>query len=157
VAGALALVTLAESPSVLVVLALGGLLAGASSLASVMRAAIVPNLVPPGRLRSALALDFGLFQLTGIVGPAAGGFMIAVGGVGFSYAVTAGTAIVVLIALPMLPAQRPRGLRDSPPVLTALREAWRSRAATGPSPPASASTCSAWRRRGPGRCFPCWP
>ena len=39
---------------------LGGLLAGLGAIQNVTRSAIVPNLVAPARLRSALALNFGL-------------------------------------------------------------------------------------------------
>ena len=41
----------------------------------------MPNLVEPERLRSALALNFGLMQVTMVVGPAVGGLLIAAFGV----------------------------------------------------------------------------
>ena len=42
----------------------GGLLAGFGAVQNVTRSAILPNLVRPARLRSAIALNFGLYQLT---------------------------------------------------------------------------------------------
>ncbi len=68
-AGALGAVTLAARPPAVVILILGGLLAGSSALDNVTRAAIVPRIVPADRLRSALAFNYGAYQLTGIVGP----------------------------------------------------------------------------------------
>ena len=59
---------------------LGGLLAGFGAVQNVTRTAIVPNLVAPARLRSALALNFGLFQLTLVIGPALGGLLIGASG-----------------------------------------------------------------------------
>ena len=43
----------------------------------------------PERLRPALALNFGLYQLTLVIGPALGGLLIAALGVGAAYAVDA--------------------------------------------------------------------
>src|SRR5262249_14414546 len=56
-AAALAAVTLATRPPVIVILVLGGLLAGSSSVDNVTRAAIVPRVVAQARLRSALAFN----------------------------------------------------------------------------------------------------
>ena len=56
---------------------LGGLLAGFAAVQNVVRSAIVPNLVAPAHLRRAIALNFGLYQLTLVVGPGLGGLLIA--------------------------------------------------------------------------------
>jgi MFS family permease len=69
-AGLLGAVTLATHPPAVLILLLGGLLAGSASLDNVTRSAIVPRVVPPERLRSALAFNYGTYQVTGIVGPA---------------------------------------------------------------------------------------
>ena len=61
-----------------------GLLAGGSSLQLTAQSSIIPALVGD-RLRSALAFNFGAYQLTGIIGPALGGLTIAALG-GFAYA-----------------------------------------------------------------------
>ena len=77
VAAALAALTFAGSPSIPLLYLLGGLTAGFGAIQNVTRSAIVPNLVDPPRLRSALALNFGLMQVTMVVGPAVGGLLIA--------------------------------------------------------------------------------
>ena len=55
-AGGLAAVTFAGHPAVVVLYVLAGLLAGFSALQNVVRSAIVPTLVRPAQMRSALAL-----------------------------------------------------------------------------------------------------
>src|SRR4029078_9752164 len=54
----------------------GGLRAGVGAIQNVTRSAIIPNLVRPEKLRSALALNFGLYQVTLVVGPGVGGLLI---------------------------------------------------------------------------------
>ena len=82
-AGALGAVTFATHPPAIVILILGGVARRQSSaLDNVTRAAIVPRIVPADRLRSALAFNYGAYQLTGIVGPAIGGILIATIGLG---------------------------------------------------------------------------
>src|SRR3954468_7300431 len=58
--GLLAVGAFAGDPLLPVLYALGGLLAGFGAIQNVARSAIVPNLVRPKKLRSALALNFGL-------------------------------------------------------------------------------------------------
>ena len=106
-AGALAAVTLATHPPAIVILILGGLLAGSSALDNVTRAAIVPRIVPADRLRSALAFNYGAYQLTGIVGPAIGGILIATIGLGESYLVDAISCLAMLASAIALSAQPP--------------------------------------------------
>jgi MFS family permease len=69
-AAALCVAALAGEPPVWLLYLLGGLLAGAGSIQTVARSAIVPNLVSPERLRSALAFTYGTYQLAMVVGPA---------------------------------------------------------------------------------------
>ena len=73
----LALLTFAGSPPVWSLFVLAGLHAGFGAVQNVVRSAIVPNLVSPQHLRSALALSFGLYQLTLVIGPAIAGVLIA--------------------------------------------------------------------------------
>ncbi len=122
-AGALAAVTLATHPPAIVILILGGLLAGSSALDNVTRAAIVPRVVPADRLRSALAFNYGAYQLTGIVGPAVGGILIATIGLGESYLIDAVSCLAMLCcsARALRPAAgrrrgRHRGTPADPPV-----------------------------------------
>jgi MFS family permease len=92
---------------------LGGLLAGFGAIQNVTRSAIVPNLVDPAHLRSALALNFGLFQLTLVLGPALGGVLIGLLGVGAAYTVDAVSCLAMVGALvamaPQLPLQEEGG------------------------------------------------
>src|SRR3954452_17195565 len=88
-AGALCVAAVAGTPPVWLLYVLGGLLAGFGAVQNVARSAIVPNLVAPSRLRSALAVNYGLYQLTMVVGPGLGGLLISAGGVELAYAVDA--------------------------------------------------------------------
>ena len=106
VAAALTASALLERPPVALLFVLAGALAGAAAIDNVTRAAVVPQLVGPARLRPALSLTFGLGQVSSVVGPALGGLLIAVAGVGAAYAVdTAAFAATLLVtrALPPLP------------------------------------------------------
>ena len=93
---------------------LGGLLAGFGAVQNVARSAIVPNLVDPDHLRSALALNFGLFQLTLVVGPGLGGLLIGLAGVGAAYTVDAVSCFAMVAALVAMAPQPPHGA--GPPV-----------------------------------------
>jgi MFS family permease len=106
-AGALGAVTLATRPPAVLILVLGGLLAGSSALDNVTRSAIVPRVVPRNRLRSALAFNYGAYQLTGIVGPAVGGILIVAIGLGGGYLVDAGSCLAMLGSAVALSAQPP--------------------------------------------------
>ena len=97
--GTLALLSFAHVTPLGLLYVLGGLLAGAGAVQNVTRGAIVPNLVDPQRLRSALALTFGLFQLTLVVGPAVGGVLIGAFGVGTAYAVDAVSCLAMVGAV----------------------------------------------------------
>jgi len=94
-------------PPVIVLYVLGGLLAGASAVQNVVRSSIIPNLVPPGRLKSALALNYGLYQLTIVIGPGIGGLLIAGFGVGVVYAVDAVSCLAMVWAALAIARQPP--------------------------------------------------
>jgi MFS family permease len=100
---------LAGEPPVWLLYLLAAALAGFGSLEGVVRTAMVPNLVAPEHLRSALALAFGLYQLTAVVGPGAGGLLIAVAGVEAAYAVDAVSCLAMLAAAWRMTPQLPRG------------------------------------------------
>jgi MFS family permease len=110
--GALAALSFAHVTPLGLLYVLGGLLAGAGAVQNVTRGAIVPNLVDPERLRSALALTFGLFQLTLVIGPAVGGVLIGVFGVGTAYAVDAVSCLAMVWAVVAMGPQ-PALHRDS--------------------------------------------
>jgi MFS family permease len=99
-------------PSVLVIYVLGGLLAGAASVQNVARSAIVPNLVEPQLMPQALALVFGLYQLTMVIGPGLGGLLIGVAGVKGAYGIDALTSLVMIGTVTGLGPQLPHGHAD---------------------------------------------
>ena len=118
-AAALAALTFGGSPPIPLLYLLGGLTAGFGAVQTVTRSAIVPNLVEPERLRSALALNFGLMQVTMVVGPAVGGLLIAASGVGTAYLVDAVSCLAMVAAAAAMSPQPPQG--DGRPVDGVLR------------------------------------
>ena len=108
VATALFVAAVLGEPPVLVLYVLGGLLAGFGALQNVARTAIVPNLVARADMPAALAINFGLFQLTMVIGPGLGGLLIAATGVAGAYAVDAVSCLAMVAAL--------RGLGPQPPI-----------------------------------------
>jgi MFS family permease len=95
-------------PPVVAIFALAGLLAGASTVDNVARSAVVPVLAGPRRLRAALSLNYGLYQVAAVIGPGVGGLLIAAFGVGAAYGVdAAGFAVMLVVSFflhPMPPA-----------------------------------------------------
>jgi MFS family permease len=119
IAAALAALTFAGSPPIPLLYLLGGLTAGFGAIQNVTRSAIVPNLVDPLHLRSALALNFGLMQVTMVVGPAVGGVLIAASGVGTAYVVDAVSCLAMVAAAAAMRPQPPQG--DGAPPASVLR------------------------------------
>jgi MFS family permease len=107
-AGALAALTFAGDPPLWTLYVLGGLLAGFGAIQNVTRSAIIPNLVAPVHLRSALAISFGLYQLTLVIGPGLGGLLIAWLGVGAAYTIDAVSCLAMVTALVGMAAQPPQ-------------------------------------------------
>jgi MFS family permease len=104
IAGALLLITALTDPHVGIVFALAGLLAGSTAIVQVARAAVVPKLAGPEYLRSAIAVNFGVAQLSSVVGPALAGPLIALGGVEAVYGlVAAGFTAMLAVTLPLPP------------------------------------------------------
>jgi MFS family permease len=127
-ASLLALVTLTTRPAALVIMIIGGLLAGSASLDSVTRSAIIPRVVPARRLRSALAFSYGTYQAAGIVGPAIGGVLIATLGIAAGYLIDAGSCLAMAAAAVMLSPQPPvhaAGDRSAPRILQSIAEGLR--------------------------------
>lgn len=100
---------------------LGALLAGFGSVQNVARGAIVPNLVEPARLRSALALNYGLQSLTLVIGPGIGGLVIAAGGVGAAYAIDALSCFALVAGVYRMNPQPPRVAGDDAPGAESIR------------------------------------
>ena len=110
VAGALAAVSFAGDPSIAVLYVLAGLLAGVSALQNVVRSAIVPTLVRRELMRSALAFNYGLYQLTMVIGPGLGGLIIAALGVGAAYTIDAVSCFAMVFAVIAIAPQPPKGV-----------------------------------------------
>jgi MFS family permease len=122
--GALAVAAFAGKPPVVVVLVLGGVLAGGSALDAVTRSAIVPNVLGPERLRTGLALNFGIYQVTGIIGPAVGGILIAATGLGVTYLVDAASCLAMFAAALAVSSQ-PSVHAEHPPIIASIAEGLR--------------------------------
>jgi len=103
----LALVTFMGQPAVITLYLLGAALAAFSAVQNVVRSAIVPNLVPPEQLRSALAINYGLYQLTMVLGPALGGLVIAALGVKWAYVIDAVSCLAMVAAAAAIAPQPP--------------------------------------------------
>jgi len=126
-AATLAAAAIAGEPPVWALYLLAAAVAGFGSLEGVVRTAIVPNLVAPEHLRPALALSFGLYQLTAVVGPGAGGLLIAAADVEGAYAVDALSCLAMLAAAWRMGPQLPHGRRDGdkPPIVRSISEGLR--------------------------------
>lgn len=126
IAGALAAGALSGRPPLALLYVLAALLAGFSAIQNVARGAIVPNVVDPAMLRPALALTFGLYQLTMVVGPSLGGGLIALFGLGTAYLVDAVSCLGMVLAVVAMSAQRPHAPEGGhEPIARAIREGLR--------------------------------
>jgi MFS family permease len=114
IAGGLCVAALEGEPPVWLLYVLGALLAGFGAIQNVARSAIVPNLVRPALLRSALAVNYGLYQLTMVVGPGLGGLLISAGGVELAYGVDAVSCAAMVIGVLRIGPQAPKRDQDAP-------------------------------------------
>ena len=136
VASGLAAAALLGTPPLWLLYVLAGLSTAAAAVERVTTSAMVPNLVGPGRLRGALALTFGLYNLTQVVGPALGGVLISVAGVEGAYIADAATCAGMAVAAYMMSPQPPT---DAPEeresiflsIVTGIRFVRRERALVG--------------------------
>jgi MFS family permease len=107
-ASALAALAYAGSPPIAALYVLGAAMAGFGAVQNVTAASIVPNLVPPERLRSALALNYGLATATMVVGPGLGGVLIGAFGLGTAYTIDALSCLAILGAVWAMSPQPPK-------------------------------------------------
>lgn len=124
-AAALATAAFLGDPPVLLVLVLGGLLAGSSALDNTIRSAIIPGLLRPEDLRSGLAFNYGMYQATGIIGPAVGGLIIAASGVGVTYVLDALTCLAMLGVAVAIGPQHPKMTERPLPITQSIRQGLR--------------------------------
>src|SRR4051812_1074880 len=123
VASGLAAAALLGTPPLWLLYVLAGLSTAAAAVERVTGSAMVPNLVSPERLRGALALTFGLYNLTMVVGPALGGVLISVAGVEGAYIADAVTCAGMAVAAYAMSPQPPkRGeLEEREPIFRSIR------------------------------------
>src|SRR3954468_4987879 len=119
VSGALCAAALAGDPPIALLYVLAGALAGFGAIQNVTRSAIIPNLVDREHMRSALAVNFGLYQLTRVIGPGLGGLLIAWLGVAGAYAVDAASCGAMVVAALAMGPQYPH--RDEAVALAGIR------------------------------------
>jgi MFS family permease len=101
-AAALAILTWRGLDAVWPIYAIAAAGAAAGAFDMPARQALTPNLVPREHLPNALALNTIMFQAAAVIGPAAGGLVIAKLGVGWAYALNAASFVVVIVALLMM-------------------------------------------------------
>jgi MFS family permease len=94
-------------PPVLFVFAVVAVAASISALDAPTRTAILPNIVSRERLPGALSLNVAIFQTSLIAGPAFGGIVIAHLGLAGAYLVDVASFSAALLAVWLLPPQRP--------------------------------------------------
>ena len=89
----------AGSPPVALLYLIAAVASGASAVDRPTRAAMVPALVGPERLRSAISFSYGLVQVAMVVGPAVGGIVIAVAGLTWAYGLDVATFVAMIAAV----------------------------------------------------------
>lgn len=102
VSAVLAALTLADAVSSQLLFIAAVLLAFGSALENPPRQAIVPSLVPPDDLTSAIALNTTQRSVASIVGPSLAGVALAASGPALCYVVDASSWLVMLLALALL-------------------------------------------------------
>jgi MFS family permease len=125
IAGALAAGAFTGRPPLALLYVLAALLAGFSAIQNVARSAIVPNVVGPERLRGALALNFGLYQLTMVIGPALGGVLIAATGLGTAYTIDAVSCLGMVLAVTAMAPQPPHSEHAHPSIRRSILDGLR--------------------------------
>jgi Transmembrane secretion effector len=133
---ALALGSLLGPPPVGLLYGLAALAAAGSGLDRPTRSAILPNVVEREQLPAAIAANYGLFQLTMVVGPAVGGVILAAAGVAAAYLVDVASFVAMIAAAAALAPQRPLGVAEGgerflAAIAGGLSFAWRNGALMG--------------------------
>ena len=104
------------------IFAFAALLAACFTVDNVTRSAIVPALAGD-RLRAALSITYGLYQVAAVVGPALGGVMIALIGTGSAYT-TQAIGFVLMLCITVALPKRPPAPTDTEhlPIVRAIKE-----------------------------------
>ncbi|MDQ6883531.1 MAG: MFS transporter [Candidatus Dormibacteraeota bacterium] len=90
--------------------------AGISAVDQPARSATIPNLVSRTKLASAISLNYALFQLGTIAGPAIGGLVIADVGLPVAYSIDVATFGAAIVAVFLLSPQVPAGRQPERPL-----------------------------------------
>src|SRR5829696_7822116 len=106
----LAILTLSDAISPAILLGAAVLLAFGGAMENPARQAIVPSLVPPAELNSAVALNVTQRSVAMIFGPSLAGVALAISGPAVCYVVDASSWMVMLVALLLMHTQ-PAGQR----------------------------------------------
>ncbi len=117
----LALGAATGSPPVAALYVLAGVAAAASGVDRPTRTAIIPSLVGPDEIQPAVAFNYGLAQLTMVIGPALGGIVIAVAGLGWAYALDVATFAAMVGAVALMRRQPPPLRTEGESVFAAVR------------------------------------
>ena len=113
---ALAVLALAGDPPVVLVFVAAAAIAAFGAVDQPARSSTVPNLVPRQLVPSAIALMFGIFQVTLIAGPAVGGLIIGRSGLGAAYLCDVATFAASITTILLIAPQPPRGSVHEPPL-----------------------------------------
>jgi len=122
--GLLAVLSFSDRPPLVAVYALTALASSLSAIERPARTAMLPRLVPEGKLAAAFALRQLSFQSTLIVGPALAGLVIASVGVQWVFVIDAVSYVASLFVLRWLPRDRPENNQEQSP-FDSLREGLR--------------------------------
>jgi MFS family permease len=120
VASGLAAAALAGTPPLWLLYVLAGLSTAAAAMERVTASAMVPRLVGPARLRGALSLTFGLYQVTMVVGPGLGGVLISAAGVEGAYIADALTCAGMVVAAYLMSPQPPGEQEEREPIFRSI-------------------------------------
>jgi MFS family permease len=120
VASGLAAAALLGTPPLWLLYVLAGLSTAAAAVERVTASAMVPKLVGPERLRGALSLTFGLYQVTMVVGPGLGGLLISASGVEAAYIADAVTCAGMVIAAYAMSPQPVGDVEEREPIFRSI-------------------------------------
>ncbi len=107
---------IAGNPPLWYLYAVAATAAGISAVDQPARSATIPNLVSRAQLASAISLNYALFQLGTIAGPAIGGLVIARVGLPVAYSIDVATFGAAIVAVFMLSPQIPAGRHPERPL-----------------------------------------
>ncbi len=124
-AAALAAAAFIGHPPVALLYVLAAIMAGFAAIQNVARSAIIPNLVDPSQLRPALAVNYGLYQVTMVVGPGLGGLLIAAFGVPWAYSADAISCLAMVYGAWAIGPQYPMRVEEHPPVRKSIADGLR--------------------------------